>query len=299
MIHSKLDSKEQVTLKKISKNNHVVLDAIVLQSQDNSCISPLIYLESWYQHYCAGESIENIADEILNLGRQTPVLSLPTIQALMDFSAIREHLMLKLINYAENEDLLKLVPYRTFLDLALICCILMETQDNSYATILITKHHLETWKLSEEALFASTFEMAKQKHPALLCTLSEALQSITDTQLLDMLPPCPLKENDMAIPMYVLTNSISYFGAAVIAYTDIVADFARHIDKDLYLLPSSIHEFIIVPVSAELDWFSLSEVIQQINSTDLDHTDWLSNHAYYYSRKANQIFAEMPEEFES
>ncbi|MGN0299510.1 MAG: DUF5688 family protein [Lachnospiraceae bacterium] len=283
-IQSKLSPNEQVSLQQISKNNGVVLDAICIYSKNVCCFSPLIYMDDWYHQYCMGNSIEEIAEKILKLSKQNFPLSLSSVQSLMSLPAMRSHLILKLINAKQNVDLLKIVPHQPFLDLVLVCSILIETCQHHFATILVTQNHLDTWKISAEELFSIATENVLTQYPPVLRPLTEAMEELSAEHSL-LLP----HTDQPAPPMYILSNSILYFGAAALTCGNEIQTLADNLEQDLYLLPSSIHEWIVLPATPEFDWNMLTNLVQEVNSVELDPTEYLSNHAYYYSRLEKQI----------
>ena len=89
--------------------------------------------------------------------------------------------------------------------------------------------------------------------------------------------------------MYVLSNQYRHFGAGCILYNRVLEDIGNQINDDFFILPSSIHETIILPASYAMSKESLSEMIVEINETQVSEEDILSDHAYYFSRKENKI----------
>lgn len=290
VIQSKLTPQEVCTLESISKNNGLSVNAICFQSQGQNA-APLIHVDKWYQHYQDGQSLDLIADSILAFARSLPSLPADTLDFLTQFSKIRSHLIFKLINYQKNKAMLASVPHQRFLDLAVICCFLLPTSSHSCASITITHQHLEHWHMSHSELFSYTHENSASQYPPVVRTLEETIDSIdipSDEEI-------NYDSKKLSQAMYVLTNSLSHFGASTVFYGgNTLERIARQLHHDLFLLPSSIHEFIIVPATEQNDWFGLTELIQQVNSIDLDPTEWLSDHAYYYSRKHHALFSEMP-----
>jgi hypothetical protein len=89
--------------------------------------------------------------------------------------------------------------------------------------------------------------------------------------------------------MYVATNSRQANGATVICYPDFLRKISESMNTDFYILPSSIHEVILVPMDNGININDLTQMVQQVNKTQLEPEEVLSNHAYYYCRQKNKI----------
>ena len=97
-------------------------------------------------------------------------------------------------------------------------------------------------------------------------------------------------ENDEdRIPMYVLSNKQKLQGAACMFYPDILKNFAEEKNSDLYILPSSIHEVILLPAVGDLEKEGLLEMVTEINKTQVQECDVLADSVYYYNRKLQQL----------
>ena len=78
-------------------------------------------------------------------------------------------------------------------------------------------------------------------------------------------------------------------GASVMLYKDPLRDFANYMGHDLYILPSSIHEVILIPAYDHDSYDELTSMVKEVNSTQLSKEEILSDHVYFYSRETGQI----------
>ena len=90
-------------------------------------------------------------------------------------------------------------------------------------------------------------------------------------------------------PMYVLTNQHKLNGSVCILYQNVLRDFANRLACDFYILPSSIHEVLLIPAANQISYQELSDMVQDVNSSQLSREEILSDHVYYYSRETCQI----------
>lgn len=96
-------------------------------------------------------------------------------------------------------------------------------------------------------------------------------------------------EEDSHVPMYILTNEQGMNGASCLLYTDILKDFSKKHGGDIYILPLSIHEVILIPADKISDLTKLYEAVSGANSNFVAETDILSNSIYFYDRSKDQI----------
>ena len=125
-----------------------------------------------------------------------------------------------------------------------------------------------------------------------LMTLAEAGERKFTVDNLLMKPLYQLEEDlfENEIPMYIMSNPIKMNGAATMAYPGVIRNFAETIRKNLYVIPSSIHEVILVPESGTEDT-NLNDMVAEVNHTQVDPKEVLADHVYYYDRKEDHMIS--------
>ena len=94
---------------------------------------------------------------------------------------------------------------------------------------------------------------------------------------------------DNTFEMYVLTNVAGINGASAILYNGILERFANRLNKDLYVIPSSIHETIIIPKEPDISVESLRELVCDVNNSEVQEDEVLADCVYEYSRQKRAI----------
>lgn len=245
-------------------------------------ISPTIYLEEYYQQFQSGSTIDWIAESICELYKEVKFEHTWDANAIQDFSRAQSKLGYKLIHANKNELLLSTLPHMTYLDFAIVFYILFEADSSGTATIPVTNELLKLWDKTIEDLY----EIAHSNMPTLLPADFKPMHVVI-CELLGK----PYSNSASDNPMYVLTNTLRSFGACCILYDGILSDIGRQLGENYYVLPSSIHEVIIVPESKSPDFEDLNDMIVEINETQVADEEILSEHAYYYDCKKNQLFS--------
>ncbi|MBE5921459.1 MAG: hypothetical protein E7269_01705 [Lachnospiraceae bacterium] len=297
---------KKVELHKIIKNNDVVRDGLIIRKRDSQ-ISPTIYLNEYYDKYMDGTQLSEIVEEVLQIYKQYAVDHLVDEDFFRDFKRVRARVVYKLIGLEANRNLLKTIPYIPFLDMAIVFYYMFEPTEDVCGTVLIHNQHIQSWGVETELLLA----YAKRNTPLLMppavlhmdkvmrdylhlnfkSGLSESthLRETLDEddekieQLVDYVVQRVTLESETN--MFVLTNERRFCGAAVMLYSKLLHKIAMRLGKDLLIIPSSIHEVIIMPDRGEYSIEELSNFVRNINEEAVEQEERLTNHIYIYRRK--------------
>ncbi len=289
-----------VTLRAIPKNNGIILDGLSI-CQKGEKVSPTIYLNDFYHEIKQGQTLEEICTSIYRLYLSNPGLPYLDSQILSSYEEIKDHIVYKLINTKANSILLSHLPHVSFHDMSMVCYLLMEQRSKGYVTALIHKDHLKTWEISQEELFSKAFSNTPRLLPPAIRPMSDVLKQLaqealgeeyseeTLDSLLEAAEENRLEQSPVFPILYVLSNPAGVNGAACMAYPNVIKDFAAHLEQDIIILPSSIHEVLLVADSGNYDYEELSRLVTEINQTEVSKEDQLSNQIYRYSRDHDQI----------
>ena len=257
-VRTHIDEGVSAEITEVTKNNGVVLKGLALK-EDESSISPTVYLERYYDAYQGGRSIETIGEEIIEVYHKGNLGEFFDVTDFLDFEKAKKRIVYKLVNYEKNKVLLKQIPHKPFLDMAVVYYYLLENEQLDNATILIYNNHLESWNTTAKEID----EIAAHNTPLLL---KEDLHSITEVlyQIMkkrneeEAAKLLELENEEEGDPvMYVLSNRNKIFGAAAILYSGVLKAFSDKLKKDLFILPSSVHEVILIPKDETMEWEKL------------------------------------------
>ena len=277
----------RVKLNDVMKNNGVVLRGITLM-QDDSNISPTIYLNPYYDAYENGDTtLGTVIDEVIDTYERNKINRSIDMKFFLNYETVRSRIIFKLINTEKNRELLRDVPYIPFHDLSIVFQCLVSEERFGNASILIHNVHLQLWKVNARELYECALENTPLLQGYELADMNtvleemKALGGIDDEEIEDM---------QQEVPMYVLSNKSRINGASCILYKDILKDFAMVVDKDLYVLPSSIHEVILLPSDGTQKSEQLKEMVREINQSQVEKEEVLSDSVYYYRRSDDSFF---------
>ncbi len=279
-----------VNIQSIPKNNNVSYEALIIREPGTN-ISPTIYLEDYYSLYLDGTSIDELCEIICDVFLEVRLNHPIDPSFFTDFSQARERIIFQIVAYEKNKTRLQEMPHLRYLDFAIIFCCMLHMENGESATVTIKNEHLDLWGTDLDTIKRQAFENTPRLLPAYIQPVMDLLNDLasSNSNISELL--AFQKEDADQLPLYVLTNETQTGGAACILYPQILSDFAKSIGMDLYILPSSIHEVLLLPADRIDQESALNELVQQVNEEQLPITQQLSDHVYFYSRASESICA--------
>lgn len=282
----------QIFSNTVRKNNGVELTGIIMKREDCNAF-PTVYIDDFYEEYRKGADYDSILSRIINILEDARVDNTVDLSDFLCYEKTSSRIVFKLVNYEKNRELLKEIPYKIFYNLAVVFYYtVMEPPFCGRASILIYNSHMEKWGVDAEELFLRAMENTPRLLPAQIENLEELmfgmLEGCKEEEFLAELRQEFTKGSNM-MPMYVLTNRQKLLGAACMLYPHVIRDFAKRMEKDVYILPSSVHEVILLPFSEYVSKESLVEMVTEINSTQVEEYEVLADSVYYYKRSKDCI----------
>lgn len=281
----------KVTVQNVNKNNGLILTGITILKNDSN-IAPTIYLNQAYEQYQEGRTLADICKEVIHIHEKYKVQKNFDISCVTNFSKVKSSICYKLINAQKNEALLKDVPHVFIEDLAVIYYILVSSNAEETGTITVKNNMMELWNVTTDDLYelalANTQRLfrgsVQSMANVMIDILSKELDDKAAMEFYDM-----MVDVDDMVPMYVCTNTMKSNGAGVILYDGLLREFANRVDSDVFILPSSIHETLLIPVSAGMDIEFLKNMVRDINKTEVAPDEILSDNVYYFNRLLDRV----------
>jgi len=274
----------KVELKEVKKNNGVILTGLMFVEGDTD-MSPAVYLDSYFHEYENGKEIERIIMDVINIYEKVRKNPKVNMEFFTEYSAVKERICYKIINYKKNEELLTECPHIKFLNLAITFYYAYSNPILGNGSILIKNTHKEEWNVSTEELFRQANDNTKRLFPQEILGIKNLLEELVGGEFLD--EGMSIRE-EMLIPMYVVTNKNRHMGAISIMYPGILAELAQKEDSNLFLLPSSVHEFIVLADTGQ-DTEDLRKMVREVNESKVAEEEILSDSVYYYDKISEKI----------
>lgn len=273
------------------KNNDTRRTGIIIRKSDN-IIAPTIYVENFYEDYLQKKiTLKEIGLQIYNLYGKFQEKSQYYQSFSLDLEECKSKITYRLISQKHNADFLVNVPYISFLNLAITFHIVYKCTSEGLETVCITKQIQDKWHISTEELY----EFAKFNTPRILPAKIESMQHVIGNYL-----GVSLSEEDHP-PIFIISNEFGINGATVMIYPEFLQTFAEEKECNFFIIPSSIHEILVIPKKKEdketrededsikESMKVLSEMTKSINETHVLADEVLSNSVYYYDHD-NKMF---------
>lgn len=267
----------RISIQEIPKNNGVLLRGFTMIPK-GAAVAPTIYLEEFYREHVKGVSLNRITDKIEKIYWEGCQTDTSVIDYFQQYDKVKDTLVLKLVSYERNAEFLEEVPHKKLLDLAMYVQSRMESKDFEHAVITIRHEHLRMWNVDMEEFFQQAFSNSLQKEPEQLLGMRELLSELQGDIEVDS--KAEGKE------LSALTNTSRINGAVVMFYPGALSRCAKVLDDDLIILPSSIHEVLLLGAK-DVYIPELLRMVQEVNDTQVAQEDILSYVVYRYDRNKN------------
>lgn len=291
----KLGGEYQVTVETKNKNNKAVYTGLHI-SRKGMEAEPLVYLDDYFKQYQNGNMTVSEAVECVVRASRKKGPSVE-IRQFLEYENVKDSIVYRLINTEMNRELLDDLPHMEFLDLSVVfCCLVMEEEDNP-AFIWIHNIHMKLWDVTVEELYWAASENTQRLEKPELMNIEEILYDVLPEKGFSLnendrsMEEEPAGNNDAesTVPVYVLSSRKRLQGAACMLYPDLLRRIADRMDSSYYIIPSSIHELLLIPAAGFADRDELKAMICEINDTHVAPEERLSYSLYGYDRKENKV----------
>ena len=307
---------EEVTVRKILKNNDTAFDSVTVK-QPGCNMTPTLYFQDLKRSFDEGMQMDELARSVLSFSRTGSGVWPAEDFDPGDYSYFRDKVMFRLVSSDRNRQYLRHRPHRGRLDLEIVYYYQCRIGKESMGTISVGDEDLNRWGISEEDIYRDALRNTPILNPPVICPITDLLNSFTDPDgmpdlgapVRDMDPDgmpdlhapvrdadpdegvdigLPVYEPDLygnaPVPLLVLTNESKYCGAACMLYEGLLRDLSDEIRSDLFIIPSSIHEVLLLPDEGEFSEEELSALVCEINAHFINPSEILSDHVYRFKR---------------
>ena len=224
-----------------------------------------------YDEFAEGESyravLTRIVEFIIEQSKKTPDFSFDRIG---DYDEIKDHLMIQVVSAETNADFLKNVPHHIKDDLAVVYRCIVGENKKGRASYVIENSHLKHFGITAEQLHADALKSSQANYPAQFMNISDMFGIFNSS------------------PMYVARSS-EINGAGCIFYPDFMDEVSEKLGGDFFILPSSIHEVIMVPDDGEdNNALTLLSIVREVNETEVSKEEKLTDAVYHYDSMTRQ-----------
>lgn len=189
----------------------------------------------------------------------------------------KKSLFVKLVNTERNESLVEQSISKEFLDLSAVVRVVLKMDKEGMASMALSKGDAEILGMTEEEIYAAALANTLRLFPPKLMNLGRYVEMSIGGKL-------PFGEDE--VTTYILTNQKEVDGAIYFMSPEVVGAIAEALEDDLYILPSSVNEVLLVRASELEDGVDeLKEMVRDANETVVAEKDILSYNVYHYDKE--------------
>ena len=267
------EEEEHIHRVRVLKNNGVKMDGF------SCCVrgrkeQPTVYVNHYYYEGIHRGEIRKLAQQILKVQRESLLEKGNDLLQVLEYEKMKERIYYRLISRERNEELLRDVPHLFWLDLAVVFYLKIPEEIIRNATALIHNSHMKQWGIDLKELYHIAAE-----NMAEIPVMLEPMEQLLEGYGLE----------GKTSGMYVLGIREREYGAAVMLIPDVLRRCFRQIGEEFYVLPSSIHEVILLPVSYSGNPAELEALVKEVNETCVTPEDYLSGRVYRYFSDTGEL----------
>lgn len=284
-----------IELREVTKNNGVLLHGVMITGKGSN-VSPAVYIDELYEEYEDGRAFGDIVYDILRVYKRHAREIDMDMEFFTRFERAKSRILYKFIHRESNADLLKDIPFIKWNDLAVVFYYALEDERFGQASITIRNSHLAMWGIDKEILYENAKSNMLRLKPEEILPIKQLI-----CEFLDRNEKRGISRQEMNLPedcdaaieadsmIYVLSNSDRVFGAAALLYAGALKKLTKRLNKNLIILPSSVHEVLLVPDDGVTKKDFFKNMVKEVNDSQVDPEERLSYNVYYYDRFSEEI----------
>ena len=285
-----------ISINTVQKNNEELTGITIRSSESN--IAPNIYLDSYYDSYLDGESMEDIMQNIADVRVEHEIEKPLAVDMITDYEKAKDKVMPKIVGMEGNEKYLEDKPFTRMEDLAVVYYVDMGRLGGGVMSSPVTENLMETWGVSTEELHQTALSNMEAQSVSSFKSMHEMMMEMMLPDMVERFDgdKDAAREaiSDMVPPddgnMFILTNQEKLNGATALLDTKIMGEISERFGENFFILPSSLHEVLIVPEKEGMELSVLENMVQEVNASQVAPQDRLSDHVYKYDAQEQSVF---------
>lgn len=288
-LKERFGTKATIEINTVIKNNDITLNGIVIREEKMN-IYPNIYIDGYYEKAQKADNynIGMVCDKIIRTYNETKIDCKMDADFFDEFDNVKDEIVMKLVNFDKNKKYLAKHAHKKVFDLAIVFYYIFKSDKMGQASMFIQNRHCEMWDISIEQLYDVAFKNTFEKFPTYIEDMEKKIIGILGEESAAIFETEEEVEEKKSF-MYVMGNSNDLNGAISIMDKQMLMKFAEEIGDNFFILPSSIHELILVPSTDSSDSARYLELVRSTNESCVDEEDFLSDNIYFYNGWENEI----------
>lgn len=281
----------QVTIREQQKLNNRYMGLTVIRPGDDRI--PTINLTDLYRQSYENPRfrITDVLEQISQIIQREPERF--DVSRLTQYEEAKKHLFMRVSNIEENLQVLDNVPYVERADLAITFHIAVEENEAGRASAIVTNNMMENFGVTRNQLYKDALENSSFIAPVMIDNLGELVgrMEIEEMEARGASEEEIRKAEERIYvesqynPMFVVTNETLLYGGSAIFYPGVMDELGEVLNGDFFILPSSVHETLVVPDNGRISCHELKAMVMAINEKEVAPEDRLADEVYHYDTR--------------
>jgi|GEM_PF-2290970 hypothetical protein len=272
----------EIFTKTIQKGS-VELDGIEIVDSSTS-ISLLSYFEELYADYTVGAAGMDALCYQMQGAFINKVNLYSNIEEIRNYELMQEKLQVRLLSKENTRNLLRAAPHKEHEMGVIVPYIVLKQDEKEHVSVQVTNELCTQWGMSGDELIERALENTQEQDKVEFQSLWQIINELSSEMSNDV------EDFNEERKMFVLTNEARLYGATAILQQDVLEKIHDDLQTDFYVLPSSIHEVIVLPKGEEsISENALREMVMDINKSMLEEGEFLSNNIFEYNGREKEL----------
>lgn len=274
----------EVVIEEVTKNNDQKFQAVCIKHPADRVV-PAIYLDSYYQMYQAGWNMDSVLTDLAKTYQESKAESTEWVSFREgDYESVKDRLYVIVLNRDSNQNYLKDAVHKDIPDTDITAAVRVlceKWKEAGRVSFLVKENMLERWGISGEALFAQALKNTESLFKSEMFNMMEFLTGGDVEE----------KNGKALLPyeQYALTNDARMNGATVMLYPNLLQEIGEATGSNFFILPSSIHELILVKDIGKVSAEEFQRMVIEINRTQVKPEEVLSDEVYCYDYEKRKL----------
>ncbi|MEY8509513.1 DUF5688 family protein [Lachnospiraceae bacterium 42-17] len=273
-VQEELGENVSVYYTEMVKNNNVKKEVLALQMKGEN-ITPMIHVDSLLKAYGCTGNLEESKNTVLEIykGRENALVGWKGFK----WVQIKPYVRILLVRLEGNEEYLQGRPYKKVLDMAMIFAVLLNEKDAELAAH-VSWAQTRAWGIDAEELYRTAMDNLRK-------------EEFTITNMASLFPAELAEELREGGDTYIFSTKNRIHGARAMLRVDMLKAFADEKGCNLFILPSSVHEVLLICDEKEMCVAELKAIVSSVNRDPdvIEAEEVLSDSVYYYDRGKGRV----------
>ena len=272
VVQNPFSSQFRVNVKDVEKANGMSYRGIEVSDQQVG-MGVTINMDKHYKMYLGGKSVDEIADlvqqQVADAFERRPDVDMSRLK---DYESLCSNVMMEAVSREKNTEYLQNIPHFDMADLSIIYRLNVgRDRNHDIGVVTVDNQLLNSMGISQDQFQKDVFEQALAGEPPILKSLAEVMDM---TFMGD--------DSEPEGGLFLATNRDALYGASVIAIPGFLDQAAEKLGGSFYILPSSVHEVLLLRNDEEVNVQEMESMVQEINAAIVSPEEQLSDRVYHY-----------------